>query len=179
MRTAARPSAVLCLDFEASGNMPLCYPIEVAVADVATGETREWLIAPEPVWLEKGIWQAAAQEIHGLTLAEIIGKGRSVREVATELTAVARGPIVLSDAPAFDTKWLHDLYRAAGAEPPFVLRDFHQFAWHAALMRGRRPDIAYSKAETEAYLLFPKEHRAAPDAQRNAEILRQIVGKTP
>jgi hypothetical protein len=59
------------------------------------------------------------------------------------------------------------------------LLDFHQFAWRAAMMRGRRPDIAYSKAETEAYLLFPKEHRAAPDAQRNAEILRQIAGRTP
>jgi hypothetical protein len=173
------PRAVLCLDFEASGNGPLCYPIEVAVADVATGETREWLIAPEADWLEKGVWQQAAQEIHGLTLAEIIGKGRSVREVASELTATTQGATVLSDAPAFDTKWLRDLYTAAGAEPPFVLLDFHQFAWRAALMRGRRPDIAYSKAETEAYLLFPKEHRAAPDAQRNAEILRQIAGRTP
>jgi hypothetical protein len=86
------------------------------------------------------------------------------------------GTEVLSDAPTYDTKWLRDLYMATGAEPPFVLLDFHQIVWRAAAIRGRRPDIAYVKAEAEAYLLFPKEHRAGPDARRNAEILRQVQG---
>jgi hypothetical protein len=90
-----------------------------------------------------------------------------------------RGATVLSDAPSFDTKWLCDLYRATGAEPPFVLRDFHQIAWHEAALRGRRPDIAIVKAEAEAYILFPKQHRAGPDAWRNAEMLRQIQGLLP
>jgi hypothetical protein len=172
---------LLCLDFEASGCDPRGYPIEVAIADVATGETREWLIAPTPAWLETGVWEAEAEAVHGIGLAEIIAQGRGVDDVAAELTAHTRGATVLSDAPSFDTKWLCDLYRATGAEPPFVLRDFHQFAWREAVRRFilRRPDIAIVKAEVEAYALFPKQHRAGPDARRNAEMLRQIQGLLP
>jgi hypothetical protein len=85
---------------------------------------------------------------------------------------------VLSDAPTFDGKWLRDLYTAAGTEPPFVLLDFHQFIWREAAIRGRRPDIAIVKAEAEAYVLFPKQHRAGPDARRNAEMIRQVQGMT-
>ena len=170
---------LLCLDFEASGIDPPGYPIEVALADVATGETRAWLIAPTPAWLETGVWEAEAEAVHGISRDEIITHGRGVNDVAAELTAHTRGATVLSDAPSFDTKWLCDLYRATGAEPPFVLRDFHQFAWHEAVLRGRRPDIAIVKAELEAYIMFPKQHRAGPDAQRNAEMLRQIRGRLP
>jgi hypothetical protein len=172
-------AALLCLDFEASGRDPCGYPIEVAIADVATGATREWLIAPTPAWLETGVWEAEAEAVHGISLAEIIAHGRGVADVAAELTAYTRGAQVLSDAPPFDTKWLCDLYRATGAEPPFVLRDFHQIAWREAALRGRRPDIAIVKAEAEAYILFPKQHRAGPDARRNAEMLRQIQGLLP
>jgi hypothetical protein len=174
-------AALLCLDFEASGIDPRSYPIEVAIADVATGEVREWLIAATPAWLETGVWEAEAQAVHGIALAKIIAHGRGVADVAAELTAHTRGATVLSDAPAFDTKWLCDLYRATGAEPPFILRDFHQFAWHEAVRRFilRRPDIAIVKAEAEAYALFPKQHRAGPDARRNAEMLRQIQGLLP
>jgi hypothetical protein len=98
-----------CLDFEASGIDPRGYPIEVALADVATGKVWEWLIAPTPAWLETGVWEAAAEAIHGLSLAEIIAKGRSVAEVVAELTARTQGVQVLSDAPTYDTKWLRDL----------------------------------------------------------------------
>jgi hypothetical protein len=169
---------LLCLDFEASGTDPRGYPIEVAIADVATGETRAWLIAPTSAWLETGVWEAEAEAVHGIARADIIAHGRGVNDVAAELTAHTRGAQVLSDAPPFDTKWLCDLYRATGAEPPFVLRDFHQFAWHEAVRRFilRRPDIAIVEAEAEAYILFPQQHRAGPDARRNAEMLRQIRG---
>jgi hypothetical protein len=81
---------------------------------------RQWLIAPTPAWLETGLWQAAAEAIHGLSRAEIIAFGRSVADVARELAAYAQGAQVLSDAPTFDGKWLRDLYTAAGTEPPFL-----------------------------------------------------------
>jgi hypothetical protein len=172
---------LLCLDFEASGIDPRSYPIEVAIANVATRDTREWLIAPPPAWLETGMWEAEAEAVHRITRAEIIAQGRNVGEVAAELTAHTRGATVLSDAPSFDTKWLCQLYRATGAEPPFILRDFHQFAWREAVRRFilRRPDLAIVKAEAEAYALFPQQHRAGPDARRNAEMLRQIQGLLP
>jgi len=170
---------LLCLDFEASGSDPRGYPIEVAIADVATGTTRAWLIAPTPAWLEIGVWEANAEAVHGISRAEIIAHGRGVDDVAAELTAHTLGAQVLSDAPSHDTKWLRDLYRATGAEPPFELLDFHQIAWRAAVLRGRRPDIAIVKAEAEAYILFPKQHRAGPDARRNAEMLRRIQGLLP
>ena len=115
---------LLCLDFEASGLDPRSYPIEVAIADVTTGLTREWLIAPTSAWLQTGVWEAAAEAMHRLGRAEIIAHGRPVAEVATELSAHTRGAQVLSDMPSHDTKWLRDLYRAIGAEPPFELFDF-------------------------------------------------------
>jgi uncharacterized protein (DUF433 family) len=174
---------LLCLDFEASGSGPRGYPIEVAIADVATGAAHEWLIAPTPAWLETGVWDAEAEAVHGISLAEIIAHGRGIGDVAAELTAQTRGAQVLSDAPTFDTKWLRDLYRATGAEPPFELLDFHQIAWREAVRRGRRrgrrPDMAIAKAEAEAYALFPNQHRAGPDARRNAEMLRQIQRLLP
>jgi hypothetical protein len=171
-------AALLALDFEASGLDPRCYPIEVAIASVAGGDVREWLIAPTTAWLETGIWQAEAEAMHGLSLAAIIAEGRNVAAVAAELTAATQGAVVLSDSD-HDTKWLRDLYNATGREPPFQLLDFEQFVWRAAVIRGRRPDIAIVKAEAEAYALFPKEHRAGPDARRNAEILRQVQGLPP
>lgn len=182
--SAKRPQPLLlCLDFEASGSGPRGYPIEVAIADVVTGAAREWLIAPTPAWLETGVWEAEAEAVHGISLAEIIAHGRGVGDVAAELTAQTRGAQVLSDAPSFDTKWLRDLYRATGAEPPFELLDFHQIAWREAVrrgrLRGRRPDMAIVKAEAEAYALFPNQHRAGPDARRNAEMLRQIQTLLP
>ena len=64
-------------------------------------------------------------------------------------------------------------------EPPFELLDFHQIAWREAVRRGRRPDMAIVKAEPEAYALFPNQHRAGPDARRNAEMLRQIQRLLP
>jgi hypothetical protein len=82
---------LLCLDFEASGRDLRCYPIEVALADVATGETRAWLIAPTPAWLDSGIWEAEAEAVHGIARAEIIAHGRGVNDVAAELTAHTRG----------------------------------------------------------------------------------------
>jgi hypothetical protein len=173
-RSRSTGPCLLCLDFEASGSDPPGYPVEVAVADVATGEVWECLIAPTPIWLETGLWDIAAEAIHGLTRAEIIAHGRSVADVAAELTTRTQGAQVLSDAPSYDTKWLRDLYNATGAEPPFALLDFHQIVWRNAAIRGRRPDIAIVKAEAEAYALFPKQHRAGPDARRNAEILRQV-----
>jgi hypothetical protein len=176
--TTNRPSQppLRCLDFEASGHDPRGYPIEVAIADVATGDVWQWLIAPIPAWLATGLWDAEAEAVHGIARAQIVANGRSVHEVAAELTAHTNAVTVLSDAPALDGKWLRDLYAAAGMEPPFALLDFHQFVYREAAMRGRRPDIAIVKAEAEAYARFPKLHRAGPDARRNAEILRQVQG---
>jgi hypothetical protein len=58
----------------------------------------------------------------------------------------------------------------------FCVVRLHQFVWRAAAIRGRRPNIAIVKFETETYLLFPKQHRAGPDARRNAEMIRQVQG---
>ena len=153
-------------------------PISTAL-DAAARFTSLGVIAPTPAWLDTGLWEAEAEAVHGIARAEIIAHGRGVGDVVAELTAHTRGATVLSDAPPFDTKWLCDLYRATGAEPPFVLRDFHQFAWHEASLRGRCPDIAIVKAEAEAYALLPNQHRAGPDARRNAEMLRQIQRLLP
>jgi hypothetical protein len=117
---------------------------------------------------------ADAEAIHRLSRAEIIAHGRSVNEVTAELTAQTPGAVVLCDAAAHDGKWVRDLYAATGTEPPFTLLDFHPFVWRAAALRGRRPDLAIVEAEAEAYILFPQQHRAGPDARRNAEMIGHV-----
>jgi len=167
----------LCLDFEASGIGQHTFPIEVAVADPTSGEVQSWLIRPTPEWLAVGVWDKAAEAVHGLTVERITAEGLSVEQVTEALTNVAYGARVLSDSPGHDGHWLRTLYSATGVNnPPFALQDFHHFAWACATRVGRRPDIAFVKAETEAAVRFPVTHRAGADARHNAEILRQLSG---
>ena len=165
---------VLCLDFEASGLGPNCYPIEVAIVDVEQGVIQEWLINPTATWMEKGEWDVKAEAIHGLTLSFLIASGLNVKKVAQELEVAVGNALVLSDNVTHDGKWLCDLFGCMGKKPPFKLYDFNKHAWQVAVCSGRRPDIAFVKAEAEAFAQFPKIHRAGPDARRNAEIIRQV-----
>lgn len=168
---------ILCLDFEASAIGKGSFPIEVAVADPRTGALHSWLIRPADQWLAAGVWSEELAAVHKIDRAGLLQDGLPVARVAAELTARCKGRHVLSDAADLDAAWLTTFYDAAeGEDAPFLLHDFHAFAWQLAIRAGRRPDIAYVKAELEAQLRFPMIHRAGADARGRAEMLRFIAG---
>lgn len=167
---------ILCLDFEASALGQGSYPIEAALADVATDEVYAALIRPTGDWLRDGVWAHGAAAVHNIKQAELLKDGIDASEVAAELRRRARGKHVLSDAPDHDGFCFAELYHAAGMATAFALFDFDVFAWQLAARVSRRPDIAYVKSELEAQTRFPRTHRAGDDARSLAELLRLIAG---
>lgn len=167
---------VLCLDFEASALGPGSYPIEVAVADCASGECRSWLIKPTPDWISSGMWSEASAAIHKIPFSDLSEHGQPAEQVATELTSCCIGKTALCDGGAHDWRWLVTLYATLGQRPPFQLSDHRAFAWDLARRSGRRPELAVERSEWEALSRLPTMHRAGPDAHRLAESLRLIAG---
>lgn len=180
---------LVCIDFEASSLGKHSYPIEVGLADPATGEVHSWLIKPQPRWLAEGEWHPESARVHGITQAQLSAEGQHPWIVYTDLLHVIEGREVVSDNPDFDDQWFRVLIAAAladtpedrtrlGEKPP-IIHDLDAIAWSLAVNCGRTPEIAWQKAELEACLRFPFAHRAGADARHNAEMLRQIAGLSP
>lgn len=174
-----RPLAVL--DFEASC-LPApgaSFPIEVGVAYIDTDEVRSWLIKPITRWREKGVWDPAAEKLHGITREQLERDGLPVDVVCSELTATIAGHCVLSDNVGADDGWLSILFAAVGQEVPFRLESALDLAREA--LRSCRPGLVTSDMDTViidalrcAKERHPVEHRAGPDAARWAEALRLL-----
>jgi len=164
---------IICIDFEASGLAANCYPIEVTFTEVETQKIHVWLIKPAPEWLIHGLWMHDAEEIHGLSLDYVRENGVPATEIAEQITRACSNCQVLSDNPFYDNKWLNDLYRVSGAGfPPVILQDFYTFVQKIIINANYKISLAHAKAV--AWNRFPIMHRAAYDAQRNAEILRYL-----
>jgi hypothetical protein len=173
LRTLAN---VYCLDFEASSLSTSGYPIEVGIADAASGELQSWLIRPLPSWAIGGHWDGRAETVHGIAREQLERDGLPVADVIDALNAFAHGGVILSDAPRHDNKWLADLYRAGGYErAPFAIDDLEAFAARLGEKCGITSEAAMMRALHEAETAFPGSHRAGPDARRNAEFLRLIA----
>jgi hypothetical protein len=167
--------SVLCIDLEASSLGPNGFPIEVAVAAVATGAVSSWLIQPPRLWIERGTWDDDAEALHGLSLAQLLAEGLAPNKIIAELSGLLWGAVVLSDNMRHDSGWLRALYSAAGvASIPTEIESFQDYA--TALATTLVDPQATGAAETWASTLIPTRHRAGPDAQRNAAILRRLSG---
>ncbi len=165
----------VCLDLEASSLGPNGFPVEVAVASVATGEVRSWLIKPSRLWIERGTWDDDAEALHGLSLARLMAEGEAPAAIIADLSGLLWGNTVLSDNTRHDSGWLRALYSAAGvAIIPADIEPFQDFA--AAMATSSADPGAMAAAEAWAWSLIPTRHRAGPDAQRNAAILRRLGG---
>ena len=167
--------SVCCLDFEASALGDRSYPIEAAVVDCATLDCRSWLIRPTPRWRSEGRFAVDAAELHGISMGQLLTDGVAVAQVAAELTERCRRKRVLSDGGEHDQRWLTTLFAGAGKNPPFGVDEFQPFALELA--RKIKPDGEHilERCEQEASMRFPITHRAAEDARRLAEILRQLA----
>lgn len=120
--------------------------------------------------------------VHGITQEQLTAEGEPARNVYRDLLRTIDGRHLVSDSPSHDGRWFRALVAAAldgspqSDEGPPPLLDLVKVAWKLAIDCGRRPDIAWQKAELEAGLRFPQPHRAGPDARHNAALLRLIAG---
>lgn len=112
---------VICIDFEASGLGPRSYPIEVAWKCGFTGENDSFLINPESGynWVD---WDITAEEMHHLTIDELLSDGVSVRDACRRLNKRLNGKTVTSDAFDFDYFWMRRLYESAKMKPTFDMQ---------------------------------------------------------
>jgi hypothetical protein len=166
------PFAVI--DVEASAYpLPGSFPIEVALAFVATGTVKSWLITPPEQWLTRGFWDPASESVHGISIEKLLSEGHAIEEVQMELAAAAVGHRVLSDAVGSDGYWLRALY---GGPPPFNVGNIYEVIRELTDDRRERGLQGAAEAERMAALRYPERHRAGPDARRWAELLRILMG---
>jgi hypothetical protein len=105
------------IDFEASSlDLLSSYPIEVGVC-LPDGSTRSWLIKPYVLWKD---WSEKAARIHGISREQLEEEGLEVSQVVSELNELLSGD-VYCDAWAFDSFWLHRLFKAGKCKPNFHL----------------------------------------------------------
>lgn len=124
----------IVLDIEASGFGSGSYPIEIGVA-MPDGALHVWLIKPMEDWTH---WQESAEQIHGISRAQLLLEGFSPRQVADELNELLEGKTVYSDGWGVDRTWLALMFYEAGVLQGFkldsiygLLREFELDKWSA------------------------------------------------
>lgn len=149
------------IDFEASSLTPNSWPIEIGLACLEALEVHlaSRLIRPDPGW-SPDTWSLASTAVHGIP--------RTALDVAKHAANVARWAIAMirhrtpvSDAPAFDQRWLGCLLATEPSLARPVIVDFDA----AAARRFRRPALVrvYERLDH-----LPTPHRAEADARRLA-----------
>lgn len=105
------------IDFEASSlDLVSSYPIEVGIC-LPDGNTKSWLIRPHVLWKD---WSEKAARIHGIPKSTLEEEGQEVSDVIDALNEHITGT-VYCDAWAFDSFWLHRLFKAGRCKPNFEL----------------------------------------------------------
>lgn len=161
---------IATLDIEASALGSGSYPIEVGIALVrgpsqAIG-TGTQFIRPTEAWLKGGLWSAASEAVHGISLEEIKQQGHPVEDVCDWLNAaLGTKTIVATDAPRYDQDWLDTLFEAAGRKQQFTLYDFEILT--SGFSADQHQQLGHLLRRT------PAPHRAGPDALRLAANLME------
>ncbi len=147
------------LDFEASSLAQNSWPIEVGLSWLENGDVRTWssLIRPAPNW-SLAAWSTQSATVHCITHDEL-GDAPIASEVLDEFFKVLGGKVLVSDAPAFDGRWLSRLMQAAECAAVLTVKDYHQVSY--ARFSGMALDMLY-----ETLRRHPAPHRAGPDSAR-------------
>jgi hypothetical protein len=141
---------LIAIDFEASGLGPGSFPIEVALAPVDGELPWSALIRPTEMWCQ-GEWDEIAEEVHGISLEQIVRQGLDVTEVIERLASASHDAVLVSDGAIMDTYWLSRL-------------------WDEVFPRPLMPEIvALSSVVSDTALLdgfdhLSRKHRALSDA---------------
>lgn len=143
------------LDIEASGFGARSYPIEIGLV-LPDGHPYCTLIKPEPDWQH---WDAAAEQVHGITRETLATHGHSAIDVAAELNRHLHGMTVYTDSWYHDFNWLSRLFDAAGCSPKFRLDDVRSVL---------PPEYLAAWDSTKQQVIVElklKRHRASNDAR--------------
>ena len=167
-------------DFEASGLDG--FPIEVGWASIGAQKnilSGSWLIKPDPAWDLAAKWDKQAEEIHHISLAQVMAKGTPVRQVAAALNQTLAGRDLYSDS-TFDQKWMGQLFEAAGFKRSFHLKDKPAPTLIDELRAERgftEDDVAWLYRTVDHEL--PHKDRAEPDAKHWAALWAALLQRPP
>jgi DNA polymerase III epsilon subunit-like protein len=150
----AKPLTPIFIDFEASSlDLVSSYPIEVGIC-FPDGITKSWLIKPHVLWKD---WSEKAARIHGISRDTLQTEGLEISEVVEALNTQLKGT-VYCDAWAFDSFWLHRLFKAAKCEPAFEMDSI------TSILDSQQIDRWQDVREGVINELKLVRHRAANDA---------------
>jgi hypothetical protein len=158
------------IDLEASGFGTASYPIEVGLV-LPDGRSFCSLITPAPDWQH---WDAAAEDVHGISRDQLQQYGRPAREVAERINECLRDNTdVYSDAWYHDYTWLARLFEAAGTLPRFRLHDLRSL-----LSEQEMRDWHHTKERVQAESMLSR-HRASNDARILQKTLLELRSHHP
>ena len=125
------------------------------------GGSEAILIRPEHEW-DLRVWDERAEDLHGISQAEIAASGSAARDVAERLHRVLEFPalFVLSDAPQADSAWLDVLFEATPRSRGFELHDERR----ARLAFFDQAAVDWPEVERQVAQQRGQMHRAEPDA---------------
>jgi hypothetical protein len=152
------------LDIEASGFGRHSYPIEIGYV-LPNGRAHCWLVQPAPHWLH---WDAAAEQLHGISRQQLLAHGRPVRELALALNRELAQHTVYCDGWAHDYAWLAALFEAADCSPSFKLESVNSLLTECQLAQ-----LDAARRESHAALKLGR-HRASNDARALQTALVQV-----
>ncbi len=152
------------LDIEASGLGRGSYPIEVGYV-VADGRSNCLLIKPLDDWR---MWSADAEQLHGISRAQLQLHGLDVATVAETLNRELGGMTVYSDAWGNDQSWLALLFDRAERAQGFRLEALR------ALLSETQLSVWTKTKQAVGRELALGRHRASNDAR----VLQQTYLRT-
>jgi DNA polymerase III epsilon subunit-like protein len=162
------PNSFLIIDIEASGLHQTSFPIEVAWTGPNT-PTQSFLIKPDASWAMAD-WDDAAQDIHNISLAEIMRDGVDPKIIIKALLSDAAGKTIISDGVAFDQNWLRMLFEAAGQPHTIMLQDFTSWLGQQAKHLKLNPTQLIKTLQQ-----FEEEHHPVHRAADDVERLLQLI----
>ena len=159
---------MLIIDIEASGLDPdHSYPIEIGIYNTTQPKTSlSFLIKPHDDW---NYWDDIAEEIHGISINELLEYGISVYDACNRLNQYVtemspHKPCVISDAPDFDFMWLRCLFLSTNIRMQFKVDGID------SILEPSRQATLFAELERQ-----DMPHRALADARIIGDILRGYI----
>lgn len=156
------------VDFEASAGRT-GYPIEIGWA-WQQGDTRiataSFLIGPSAAWSREGMWDPAAEALHGLSRRQLEAEGLDPGIVAAQvMTALANRKVCFDTGPkGWDRSWWRQLFRAVGHEDDAEAFAFTRAAPEMLMDMAAQLGVSENVWTILERVAPPKPHRAAADA---------------
>jgi DNA polymerase III alpha subunit (gram-positive type) len=159
---------VLVLDIEATGLHPDSYPIEIAYANPLESWVTSSLIKPHPDWGDLP-WDERSKALTGITETNLMNATSAEKVAKTVAQDISKADIILSDAPAWDERWLNRLLAVAHTNCNFEIQDF------LSTINNLNPLRKYLSTYKCLNFYDKSEHRAAGDVIRLLRVYRRAI----